>query len=139
MEFITIESIIYGYIFINNLVIQPKEEKVINTADLVKRDYIQLLGLINRKQVKVDKDTLEFITNQLDTNSNNDKNIISVNGKTGEVVLTNTDVGSPSIGQFNTLNSKVTNLKVTDIGGVSLEEFKALEDKVANLFPVEGA
>ena len=103
METLTLTSKTYAFLYLNNIVLNPQAETKVSTTGLSTSNYTQLAEYIRRGMIKVDSSTLTFIEGK----SLSSEGVKSINGKSGTVVITNTDVGAPSLSEFTILKDIV--------------------------------
>ena len=106
METLTLTSKTYAFLYLNNIVLNPQAETEVSTTGLSTSNYTQLSDYIRRGMIEVDSSTLTFIEGK----TLNGEGVISINGKSGTVVITNTDVYAPSLSEFTILKDRVISM-----------------------------
>ena len=106
METLTLTSKTYAFLYLNNIVLNPQAETKVSTTGLSISNYTQLSDYIRRGMVEVDSPTLTFIEGK----ALSSEGVKSINGKSGTVVITNTDVGAPSLSEFAVLKEIVDSM-----------------------------
>mgnify|MGYP003603938396 CR=1 FL=1 len=106
METLTLTSKTYAFLYLNNIVLNPQAETKVSTTGLSTSNYTQLAEYIRRGMIKVDSSTLTFIEGK----ALSSEGVKSINGKSGTVVITNTDVGAPSLSEFTILKDRVISM-----------------------------
>ena len=106
MKTLTLTSKTYAFLYLNNIVLNPQAETEVSTTGLSISNYTQLSDYIRRGMIKVDSSTLTFIEGK----SLSSEGVKSINGKSGTVVITNTDVGAPSLSEFTILKDRVISM-----------------------------
>ena len=99
MKTLTLTSKTYAFLYLNNIVLNPQAETEVSTTGLSTSNYTQLSDYIRRGMIEVDSSTLTFIEGK----ALSSEGVKSINGKSGTVVITNTDVGAPSLSEFTML------------------------------------
>ena len=113
METLTLTSKTYAFLYLNNIVLNPQAETEVSTTGLSTSNYTQLSEYIRRGMIEVDSSTLTFIEGK----ALSSEGVKSINGKSGTVVITTTDVGAPSLSEFTVFKDIVNRMSVieTDI------------------------
>lgn len=106
METLTLTSKTYAFLYLNNIVLNPQAETEVSTTGLSTSNYTQLSEYIRRGRIEVDSSTLTFIEGK----ALSSEGVKSINGKSGTVVITNTDVDAPSLSEFTILTDRVNSM-----------------------------